>query len=89
MGFVVSTFDLCLFINKDPKLYILLLVDDMFLTGVPEMMDVVKKQLSAQLAMRFLGPVRNLLGIELIPTNNSFVLSQRGYAQRILQRFGI
>jgi hypothetical protein len=64
-------------------------VDDIVITGEDHEIDAFKDVLSTKFECKDLGPCRYLLGLEITQTNESIVISQSGYAQRILKRFHI
>lgn len=64
-------------------------VDDIIITGDTHEIDSVRNVLSAKFKCKNLGPCRYLLGLEITQANDSIIISQSGYAQRILKRFSM
>ena len=84
-GFKQMTFDPCVFRGDD--VYLGVYVDDLPISG-PER-DVVrfKAMMSTVFKCKDMGICRYLLGLEIDVNPFRITMSQRGYAQRILQRF--
>ncbi|PKU76601.1 Retrovirus-related Pol polyprotein from transposon TNT 1-94 [Dendrobium catenatum] len=91
-GFSISNADPSLFIYKSgsTKLYILIYVDDILLTGnsKPEINRLLAS-LHDKFKMRNLGPLANFLGIQTSHTSYGVLLHQQQYATRILERAGM
>lgn len=91
LGFKASESDPCLYIreNKGRKLLIVLYVDD-GLIAATDLQD--SKLFIEQLKAKFkisTGDVSCFLGLEIeCHSDNSITVSQKGYARKILQRFG-
>ena len=92
-GFSRSSFDGCVYFRmfKEQKyMYLLLYVDDMLLACQDEEeINRVKKMLRTEFEMKDLGPARKILGIEIFRdrTKGSLFLSQKGYLEKVLERF--
>ena len=69
-----------------------LYVDDMFIAESSiEEINILKKQLSKQFAMKDLGVAKQILGMRIISdkTNGTLKLSQAKYVKKILDRFNM
>ena len=79
-GFISSKVDSSLFIriNSANKLFILIYVDDILITG-SSLSDItsVMTALQREFPLRDLGPLHYFLGIEVIRSSNSLLLSQQ------------
>lgn len=94
LGLEPTTKDPCLFSKKegDKILLILIYVDDLLLaSNEPEWLNIIKSSLSQSFDMKDLGPVKRCLGIDFHQNleKNQIFLSQRNYAESILERFGM
>ena len=93
IGFQVSEYDPCLYIQCIDNHCILLLVyvDDIIVTGSSfELIADVKSQLKQRFEMTDSGTCKFVLGIELINNEDgSVTLCQRRYIDDILKRFGM
>ncbi|PKU80918.1 Retrovirus-related Pol polyprotein from transposon TNT 1-94 [Dendrobium catenatum] len=88
LGFSHSTSDPSLLIltKGNIKLFLLIYVDDILLTGNdPTALNNTINQLQQQFRMKILGPVSSFLGISITRTQDSYFLGQKLYAQSILQ----
>ncbi|KAB2611660.1 hypothetical protein D8674_019692 [Pyrus ussuriensis x Pyrus communis] len=91
-GYRASDSDSTLFVKKYRNLYMFVLfyVDDMIVTGSDEN-EIVK--LRAELSTRFntmnLGKLSHFLGLEVKNMANGIFMSQQGYAQKLVERFGL
>ncbi|KAK8951797.1 hypothetical protein KSP39_PZI003445 [Platanthera zijinensis] len=91
-GYLASNSDSSLFIKKKGELSVLVLlyVDDMIITGNSE--EEVAR-LRAELAIRFemkdLGELHHFLGLEVERKESGILVCQKGYAERIVNRFGL
>ncbi|KAK8940855.1 hypothetical protein KSP39_PZI009825 [Platanthera zijinensis] len=91
-GYLASNSDSSLFIKKKGELSVLVLlyVDDMIITGNSE--EEVAR-LRAELAIRFemkdLGELHHFLGLEVERKESGILICQKGYAERIVNRFGL
>jgi hypothetical protein len=85
MGFIRSLADEALYMRKD--LWILVYVDDLFITGLPLQIAEIKSQLSGRFKMKDLGHLSLFLGMEVIQKRDSLFLSQSQYLLRILEEF--
>ena len=81
--------------NKLPTgeyIYLLLYVDDMLITSKSRSaIDTLKKDLSSEFEMKDLGEAKKVLGMEITRDRRSgrVSLTQKGYLQKVLQRFNI
>lgn len=87
MGLLQCNFDPCIFIGKG--LILGVYVDDLLLAGTPEAMEKFMKLLTERFKCRDLGLCKYILGLEVNQSDGNITISQRGYAQRILERFGM
>ncbi|KAI0498945.1 hypothetical protein KFK09_019843 [Dendrobium nobile] len=91
-GFTISNADPSLFIYKSGsnKLYILIYVDDILLTGNSKSeITRLLARLHDRFQMRNLGSLANFLGIQTTNTSYGVLLHQQQYAKRILERAGM
>ncbi|CAL1397617.1 unnamed protein product [Linum trigynum] len=91
-GFVKSKSDASLFIyhHGGVTLYFLVYVDDLLLTGNDSRaLAQFQSRLAARFSLKSLGPVHYFLGIEVIPTESGYLLSQQKYIRDLLHRFGM
>nr|GEW85016.1 putative polyprotein [Tanacetum cinerariifolium] len=89
IGFRGSTTDPSLFIysTKGMILYMLVYVDDIFLTGNNfDAIDMIIKNLSQTFAIQDLGTLSYSLGVEVVYKNSDVILSQKKYILELLQR---
>lgn len=93
LGFESILQDPCLFVSRKNRkiMLITVYVDDMlFATDDEEWLKEIKKQLSENFEMKDLGKANQCLGIKFMRDDNQGVfLSQRLYAERVLERFGM
>ncbi|MFS7982428.1 putative RNA-directed DNA polymerase [Helianthus anomalus] len=92
MGFRHSQCDHSLFIFKEGNhmAFILLYVDDILLvTSTATLRTRFMSRLSAEFAMKDLGPISYFLGISVKYCPNSLFLSQEKYAMEILEQAGL
>ncbi|XP_043714849.1 uncharacterized mitochondrial protein AtMg00810-like [Telopea speciosissima] len=69
---------------------VLLYVDDMIITGNDEgEVAKLRAELSIRFEMRDLGELNHFLGLEVEKVNDGIFLSQKGYAKKLIERFGI
>ena len=90
-----SHYDQCVYYNKlstGEYIYLLLYVDDMLITSRSRsVIDALKRDLSSEFEMKDLGEVKKLLGMKITRDRRSgkVSLTQKGYLQKVLQRFNI
>lgn len=87
IGFVNSVADSSLFIyNKHTaRIYLLVYVDDIIVTGnTISMLVVVTKRLSSRFSLKDLGPLTYFLGVEVQHHSHGLFLNQRKYIQDLL-----
>jgi hypothetical protein len=92
IGFSQSKSDNSLFIyRKDTHMaYLLLYVDDIILTtSSNNLRKSIISRLSSEFAMKDLGPLSYFLGIAVTRHNGGLFLSQKKYADEILERAGM
>ena len=90
-----SHYDPCVYYNKlltSEYIYLLLYVDDMLIASRSRSaIDAVKRDLSSEFEMKDLGEGRKVLGMEITRDRRvgRVSLTQKGYLQKVLQRFNI
>ncbi|KAJ4717014.1 Retrovirus-related Pol polyprotein from transposon TNT 1-94 [Melia azedarach] len=95
IGYTRSPYDCCVYYSKATNgslIYLVLYVDDM-LIAAENKYDVqkLKDLLSVEFQMKDLGAARKILGMEIYRdrSKKKLFLSQKGYIQKILSRFGM
>ncbi|KAJ4704922.1 Retrovirus-related Pol polyprotein from transposon TNT 1-94 [Melia azedarach] len=95
IGYTRSPYDCCVYYSKATNgslIYLVLYVDDM-LIAAENKSDVqkLKDLLSVEFEMKDLGAARKILGMEIYRdrSKKKLFLSQKGYIQKILSRFGM
>ncbi|CAJ2664376.1 unnamed protein product [Trifolium pratense] len=92
IGFVNSTADASLFIQRTPRatLYLLVYVDDIIVTGSSSTeLSRLIATLAARFSLKDLGYLNYFLGVEVIPSAAGMFLSQRKYITDLLQKSGM
>jgi hypothetical protein len=92
LGFVEAKSDTLLFIyhHADGVAYLLLYVDDIFLTASsPQLLQQIITSLQQKFAMKDLGQLHHLLGMIVEPRQTGLLLHQRQYALDILEHAGM
>lgn len=90
-----SNFDSCVYfkeVTKNKYIYLLLYVDDMLLAYQDSKeIDKLKRMVKAEFEMKELGLAKKILGIEIIRDRNkgTLFLSQWGYLEKVLSKFGM
>ncbi|KAG8481856.1 hypothetical protein CXB51_027225 [Gossypium anomalum] len=93
--FKISSFDSCVYFKKNSDgsfVYLLLYVDDMLIaTKEKEEVRKVKAQLSEEFEMKDLGPVKKILGMEILRDRKTseLYLIQKEYIEKVLCRFNM
>ena len=88
-------YDLCLYYNKLPGggyIYLLLFMDNMLIASKSRsIIDKLKKDLSFKFEMKDLSEAKKVLGMEVERDRRSgkVSLTQKGYLQKVLQRFNV
>ena len=76
--------------NGNDMAYILLYVDDIILIASSDSLrEHIMSKLSSEFAMKDLGPLSYFLGISVIRHSGGIFLSQKKYAEEIIERVGI
>ncbi|KAJ4721050.1 Retrovirus-related Pol polyprotein from transposon TNT 1-94 [Melia azedarach] len=95
IGYTRSPYDCCVYYSKATNgslIYLVLYVNDM-LIAAENKSDVqkLKDLLSVEFEMKDLGAARKILGMEIYRdrSKKKLFLSQKGYIQKILSRFGM
>ncbi|PKU78369.1 Retrovirus-related Pol polyprotein from transposon TNT 1-94 [Dendrobium catenatum] len=89
LGFQHSMADpsLLTYKNNDTRMYLLVYVDDILITGNnSEAISNLISKLAARFNLKDLGLANQFLGISIHYANNSYFLSQKSYALSILQQ---
>ncbi|PKU87026.1 Retrovirus-related Pol polyprotein from transposon TNT 1-94 [Dendrobium catenatum] len=89
IGFTHSKSDPSLLIQhqSDTTIFLLMYVDDILITGnKSEAISHLLQQLNSIFTMKNLGSVNSFLGINITHNTDSYFLSQKSYAQSILQQ---
>ncbi|KAK1420567.1 hypothetical protein QVD17_22267 [Tagetes erecta] len=89
LGFTGSKTDPSLFVysSKGTLLYMLVYVDDIILTGNnPQAINHIVSSLHKTFAVKDMGNLSYFLGIEIIPSGNNIILSQRKYINELLDK---
>ena len=92
LGFHGSKTDPSLFIYSQggTLLYMLIYVDDIILTGNnSDAINNIVTQLGSTFAIQDLGRLNYFLGIEIVPTGDNVILSQKKYILELLQKMGL
>ena len=92
LGFTNSTCDNSLFIYRKGSdvAYILLYVDNIILTASSNALRLsIMRLLRTEFAMKDLGPLNYFLGIAVSRNKGGMFLSQRKYAEQIIERAGM
>lgn len=94
LGYSRSAYDCCVYykLQDDSFIYLVLYVDDM-LIAAKRKSDVQKLKgfLNVEFEMKDLGAARKILGMEILRDRDQkkLFLSQKGYIQKVLARFGM
>jgi hypothetical protein len=89
-NFDQSQADPCLYIKKmndGTLLIVAIYVDDLTVIGKRNHIDDFKKFLRSNFEIKDLGPIKSLLGINIIRTNNTISLDQSYYIKKLLKYF--
>lgn len=95
LGYNRSPYDCCVYLNKaddGSMIYLILYVDDMLIAAKGKSdVQKLKALLSAEFDMKDLGAAQKILGMEIYRerSQNKLFLSQKGYIQKVLSRFGM
>ncbi|KAG8473502.1 hypothetical protein CXB51_035665 [Gossypium anomalum] len=90
-----SSLDSCVYFKKNSNgsfVYLLLYVDDMLIAAKDKgKIRKVKAQLSEEFEMKYLGPAKKILGMEILRDRKAskLYLSQKGYIEKVLCRFNM
>ncbi|XP_043720816.1 uncharacterized mitochondrial protein AtMg00810-like [Telopea speciosissima] len=77
-------------LGESLHMIVLLYVDDMIITGNDEgEVAKLRAELSIRFEMKDLGELNHFLGLEVEKVNDGIFLSQKGYAKKLIERFGI
>ena len=88
-GFKPANFDPCVFIHTTQQLYVAVYVDDIMIFGPnTPFRTEVKTHLSSYFKCKDMGDAKFILGLEIKYINKGIELSQDGYINRTLEKFG-
>jgi hypothetical protein len=89
MGFEKSDVDanLCFIIRGEDMLILILYVDDLFITGVEDLIAECKLRIASEFEMSDIGLMHYFLGMEVWKEEGYIFLSQRKYVVDILSIF--
>ncbi|SMY19984.1 unnamed protein product [Zymoseptoria tritici ST99CH_1A5] len=89
-GWIVSEYDECVFYHPRSKLVLTVYVDDINIFGSDlSLILAFKRDISARFKMTDEGEASFYLGIEINRTGKDITLRQTGFAQQILNKYGI
>lgn len=94
-GFSWSKHDCCVYLQKlrgRDYIYLLLYVDDMLIASKSKVeIDRLKSQLGEEFEMKDISAAKKILGMEIRRERSSrrLFLSQKGYIERVIARFGM
>ncbi|KAK3010974.1 hypothetical protein RJ639_010854 [Escallonia herrerae] len=91
-GFKVSDSDSSMFVKLESgkHVIVLLYVDDMIITGDDNVgISCLRNDLSIRFEMKNLGEIGCFLGLEVQKLEDGYFVSQKGYAQSLLERFNM
>ena len=90
LGFCRGRFDCCVYTHPNGTI-LALYVDDMLIAGTSQNVNSVRKKLKDQFVMVGLGHVNHFLGMVITRelNNHTMYLTQEGYIDRVLEKFGM
>jgi hypothetical protein len=91
-GYLASNSNSSLFVKKQSKVHVIVLlyVDDMIVTGNnDEEITKLQIELSIRFEMKDLGELSHFLGLEVSSLMGGIFVSQQGYAEKLVGRFGL
>jgi hypothetical protein len=89
-GFQINECDKCVYIKECNRGYVIvcLYVDDMLIIGSnKEIIKSTKNMLNARFDMKDLGLADVILGVQISRTPDGYILSQKHYIEKILEKF--
>ena len=91
MGFKRSRTTDCLFsrVKKTETVHLLVYVDDLLMVGTETAVSRVKQELARRFTTSDLGECTHFLGIKVERRTNGLFLSQKAYAERIVEKAGM
>ena len=93
MGFIQTNSDPCLYTSSEGELFIIAVyVDDiLFATKSSERLEAVKKAISAQFEVKYLGELHYILGVTVNqnPEEKSIWIGQPNYVASLLEKYGM
>lgn len=91
-GFHVSNSDPSMFVKKYDGMHVIVLlyVDDMIVTGDnTEEISKLRDELAIRFEMKNLGELSHFLGLEVEKGSDGIFVSQKHYASKLVERFGL
>jgi hypothetical protein len=93
LGFIASQSDPCLFHKTDSSghsIWIAVFVDDLVISSPSiDAVNNFKSDMSARFNMKDMGPLKNVLGMEVNRTTSKLALTQTAYTKDVATRFGV
>jgi hypothetical protein len=86
-GFERCKSDPCVYYKQGKEIIVAIYVDDIYLFGVDQEINIVKKDLAERYRIKDLGEITNLLNIRVTKTSEGFELDQEAYAKELLTEF--
>lgn len=88
-GFTRSQYDYCLYYKRNIKVWLLIYVDDIILTGTEENIVTIVKELKEEFRVKDLGSLNLFLGMEIQRTDSTLKITQSRHIEKMLQKFGM
>ena len=87
LGFKRTDSSFCLFVKKVPngKVYVVVYVDDVLIIGPPQAVRETKESFKKLFTVTDLGKCKYFLGMKLDYRSDGLLLSQEGFAYRLLE----
>lgn len=94
LGFVVSNYDSCLYVNKNAKdyIYLLVFVDDLLICSRNlEAINNIKLKLTERFVMKDLGEIKSYIGIDInyYKNKNLMFLNQTKYIESLAEKYNL
>ena len=86
-GFYRSKIDDCMYTNR--KVYLLIYVDDLLITGATEDVEEVVKKITERFRIRDLGEVKSFLGLRINREDGALKINQSAMIEKIAKTFGV
>ena len=89
-GFQASTFDPCVFVNADSTIYVSVYVDDSAVYAARTAdAERILNELKKEFEITDLGIATYMLGLQITYDDEFITISQEGYINRMLKKFGM